>query len=345
MATKKPMKKFKRYDEGGSVEEAMAKQRGLDASNKEAPVGFFERIRAGNIDDPSSEAYKRFGAGRGRATATTTTESKPQIVPRIPPAPRMPSPNEESGKMQNLISAGSDFSSRNQDEGYRPNAGTASERAMLEGAFDSGKITENTGPRTKPIVKTPVKPVASKPKETNKPPQYAGAMRGMRSDAGTSPPIATHGGPRDEEKAANKINIPKMRDDAKKALDEDPSALMMGGGAAAAAAAALLAKTKLGKFGKLFKGAKASDAKRLERPGTVTGKDFLVRDYEGAAKSGAKGAPKKQLGYSKDTDVTDVTAKKRGGAVKKYASGGMVSSASKRADGIATKGKTRCKIC
>jgi hypothetical protein len=257
----------------------------------------------------------------------------------------MPSPNEESGKMQNLISAGSDFSSRNQDEGYRPNAGTASERAMLEGAFDSDKITENTGPRTKPIVKTPVKPVASKPKETNKSPQYAGAMRGMRSDAGTSPPIATHGGPRDEEKAANKMNIPKMRDDAKKALEEDPSALMMGGGAAAAAAAALLAKTKLGKFGKLFKRAKASDAKRLERPGTVTGKDFLVRDYEGAAKAGSKGAPKKQLGYSKDTDVTDVTAKKRGGAVKKYASGGMVSSASKRADGIATKGKTRCKIC
>jgi hypothetical protein len=31
--------------------------------------------------------------------------------------------------------------------------------------------------------------------------------------------------------------------------------------------------------------------------------------------------------------------------VKKYASGGMVSSASKRADGIASKGKTRCKIC
>ena len=43
--------------------------------------------------------------------------------------------------------------------------------------------------------------------------------------------------------------------------------------------------------------------------------------------------------------VRDMTAKKRGGAVKKYASGGMVSSASKRADGIATKGKTRGKIC
>jgi hypothetical protein len=47
------------------------KQRGLDASNKEAPVGFFERLRMGNIDDPNSEAYKKFGAGRGRAEAVT----------------------------------------------------------------------------------------------------------------------------------------------------------------------------------------------------------------------------------------------------------------------------------
>jgi hypothetical protein len=160
------MKKFKRFNEGGPTDEATAKQSGLDVSSKEKPMGFFERLRAGNIDDPSSEAYKRFGAGRGRTAtpAAPMAESKPQIVPRIPPAPRMPSPNEESGKMQNLISAGSDFSSRNQDEGYRPNAGTAMERAMLEGAFDSDKITENTGPRTKPIVTTPVKPVASKPK-------------------------------------------------------------------------------------------------------------------------------------------------------------------------------------
>ena len=36
---------------------------------------------------------------------------------------------------------------------------------------------------------------------------------------------------------------------------------------------------------------------------------------------------------------------KRGGKVKKMASGGMTSSASKRADGIATKGKTRGKMC
>lgn len=36
---------------------------------------------------------------------------------------------------------------------------------------------------------------------------------------------------------------------------------------------------------------------------------------------------------------------RRGGAVKKYASGGSVSSASKRADGIAQRGKTKGRIC
>ena len=35
---------------------------------------------------------------------------------------------------------------------------------------------------------------------------------------------------------------------------------------------------------------------------------------------------------------------KKGGSVKKMASGGMASSASKRADGIATRGKTNCKM-
>jgi hypothetical protein len=36
---------------------------------------------------------------------------------------------------------------------------------------------------------------------------------------------------------------------------------------------------------------------------------------------------------------------KKGGKVKKYASGGSVSSASKRADGIAQRGKTKGRIC
>ena len=76
----------------------------------------------------------------------------------------MPSPNDESGYLQNMISSGSDIVGRPQDEGYRPNAGTAMERATAEGAYDSGKITENTGPRTKPIVKSMPKAMPAMPK-------------------------------------------------------------------------------------------------------------------------------------------------------------------------------------
>lgn len=50
--------------DGGDVSEASDKAAGLEASKGES-VGFFERLRMGNIDDPSSEAYARFGAGRG----------------------------------------------------------------------------------------------------------------------------------------------------------------------------------------------------------------------------------------------------------------------------------------
>ena len=96
-------------------------------------------------------------------------------------------------------------------------------------------------------------------------------MRGARSDAGTSPPVQTHFGPRDEENAPRgKIDVTKY---------------------------SLAERNKM----------------KSDR------------------------AP---------TDYRPVNERfKRGGAVKGYASGGSVSSASKRADGIATKGKTRGKIC
>jgi hypothetical protein len=165
------------------------------------------------------------------------------------------------------------------------------------------------------------------------------------------------------------MDIPAMRDNAKAALADDPSALMMGGGAAAAAAA-LLARTKLGKLGKMFKGANKSTGKDLvvsPSKGPTMGKaddDRAASAYDKLKKSSfvkkgddvtdvtPKSAAMKQLGKptgKKPLDESDTTGGaigyKRGGKMKKYASGGMVSSASKRADGIATKGKTRCKIC
>jgi hypothetical protein len=72
------------------------------------------------------------------------------------------------------------------------------------------------------------------------------------------------------------------------------------------------------------------------------GKSMVDRQDAGAKKAGLSvddyyGSGKAQI------DKQDGTFKK-GGAVKKMASGGMTSSASKRGDGIASKGKTRCKM-
>jgi len=294
MATKKPMKKSRRYEEGGEVtvdepktrrisfnpdgsrtqsfaeqiasrqqtggDQAGFKKSGLEASNKEKPVGFFERLRMGNIDEVGSEAYNKFGAGRGRAMAPVPATKAPPSLPE-PKKVSIGSSDEQyendrakrramarSFDMQQDISAGSDFISRPQDEGYRPNAGTASERAMLEGAFDSDKITENTGPRTKPIEITPAKPP--------KPPK------------------------------------PKVTDTG----DES---------------ARLLARYK----------------KPALRQETVNERAKRFIEKREAAKREKEANP----------------ARGRSGVA--YAKGGSVSSASKRADGIATKGKTRGRMC
>ena len=100
---------------------------------------------------------------------------------------------EESLLRQNMISAGSDFKGRPQDEGYRPNAGTAKERATAEGAYDSGKITESGdqgfgGPGSSRIVKATPKAMPAKPtpKVENKPaPKPAIKAPEMPTDATT----------------------------------------------------------------------------------------------------------------------------------------------------------------
>lgn len=63
------------YADGGMVEsEASDKAAGLNASAGE-DVGFFKRLTMGNIDDPTSEAYARFGAGRAKADRDMESEA------------------------------------------------------------------------------------------------------------------------------------------------------------------------------------------------------------------------------------------------------------------------------
>jgi hypothetical protein len=271
-------------------------------SNKEAPVGFFERIRAGNIDQPGSEAYNRFGAGRGRDRGESVSVNQP-----MPSAPSMPA-------------ASSRPLSDDMYSDYGPSAGRSSSETVKPTRQVMNKPTLPARP-----------PVASKPKPEQdrigmpQAPQYAGPLRGMRSDAGTSPPIATHGGPRDEEKsAAAKIPGQSAKAPQGEKIDSSETGRNVGNALMATGVAGL------GALG-AYKAKKMYDAAKAAKKALSTKKIGMDT--------------KKLSGPRKDSDVTDVTAKKRGGAVKQYASGGMVSSASRRADGIATKGKTRCKIC
>jgi hypothetical protein len=369
---RKPMR-FKRYDEGGDVEESKAKQRGLEMSNKEAPVGFLERFRMGNIDDPSSEAYKRFGAGRGRLEAPAKKEEsaptraiKPTPVarPSMKPNPIFAA-GEEQGKRQPSGDASVAEYYASKPSAPKLQSGDASVAEYYASKPDAPKPAASKPDAPKPAASKPAasKPAASKPaasKPAASKPSDSGASSSTKSDASQIP-----GSSAKAPQGGEKIDSSETERNINAAL----TATGLGG------AAGLFYKGK-----KMYDASKAakqalSSTKRLERPGTVAGKDFVVRDYEGAAKTASKGVPKKQLSYKKDSDVTDVTPKKssssakemgeknlrergnkylfgddapamkRGGAVKKYASGGSVSSASSRADGIASKGKTRGRIC
>jgi len=181
---------------------------------------------------------------------------------------------EDSRDLQNRISAGSDIVGRPQDEGYRPNAGTAKERATLEGAYDSGKIIENTGPRTKPS-----KPAVVTKEELEKSGMslrdYMNKQKGLT---------------RRKEKDPTAGDSPDKK--AQEAAD-------------------------------------AVDATRDMRTPRYT--------PPGSAPKQTTQKPKPKVFMPKAPD------NKFPGS--KFKSGGSVSSASRRADGIATKGKTRGKMC
>jgi hypothetical protein len=353
MATKKPMKKFKRYDEGGSVEEAMAKQRGLDMSNKEAPVGFFERLRAGNIDEPGSEAYNRFGAGRGRAAPAPAAPA----TPAAPAAPSMPA-------------ASSTPLSDDMYSDFGPSAGRSSSETIKPTRQVMNKPTLPAKPTA-----TPVPPLRNTGPDRNslinKPPAYAGPLRGMRSDAGASKPAASAASqiPGQSAKAPQGEKI----DSSETSRNIENAMLATGAGGVGLAG--------LYKLGKMMKGGREAAGKvapYLKELGTSAPKKLLegprkasksadvtdvvpkstsYRSLTGKAREDAKAneareklmksnfvkKPKKPLDESDTTG--GAVGFKRGGKTKNYASGGMVSSASRRADGIATKGKTRCKIC
>jgi hypothetical protein len=117
--------------------------------------------------------------------------------------------------------------------------------------------------------------------------------------------------------------------------------------------------------GKLYTTELASSAPKKSSPAPMqqekavpisSSKSLMGSDRDNASAMSVNERIKKSLASAREgsgpTDSRSVNQRikealgmKKGGAVKKMASGGSVSSASRRADGIATKGKTRGRMC
>jgi len=89
--------------------------------------------------------------------------------------------------------------------------------------------------------------------------------------------------------------------------------------------------------GTLSKSRRNTETGELYNPGVTDGGESATRLQSAADRRDRISANVDNPGYS--------TGMKKGGKVKKMASGGMTASASKRADGIAQRGKTKGRVC
>ncbi len=292
-------RKFKRYQEGGMTEE-QAKAKGLEASKNEK-VGFFERLRMGNIDDPKSEAYKRFGAGRGRVPASAP-------VPMMPSAPATAMPEASVQRMGMAPQMESPLAPPTVAPETSQKFPLAEEIEKTTVATPRKKATQ-----TKKVVAKPAPKKASAPDESAaetsrlarqaKPSTKASESRsGARTRAGTPVPSDNTG------KLAAVLAGVGAGGLGLKGLRQRLMRPDVGGGSASRDAA-----SSMGNRPRLM-GIDPSMESDLERMAGEGGPNF---------RKGGKAKAK---------------------PVMKYASGGMVGKASTRADGIAKRGKTKCKV-
>ena len=330
-------KKRRRFAEGG-ISEAADKESGLKASQGEK-VGFFERLRMGNIDDEGSEAYRRFGAGRGKAERTLVEDRTATPVTRpVAAAPEMDEMEAANAREPIPVSAGP--RAEQPKPGGKPRVNTQASKPSAPAKSSSGRTSAYPMTGAQPTTKT-----------------YD------RSGGPTAEELANYKPP---SKLTKKQQIEKEIDSIKPTAEQTQKGLeaasVMAGGVGLKGLQALAKKLAAPKLAKYSQDALPAPTKRLpyDKAGAVTrarearaaarqeemlkenaaryGLDPKAPGYEAAA-----GAIRKDLG-GKDFSF------KRGGKVKakapmkKMASGGMTSKASSRGDGIAQRGKTRGRI-
>ena len=338
-------KKIKRFQEGGVSD----KDRGLEAS-KEDKVGFFERLRMGNIDEEGSEAYNRFGAGRGKAertpveTMAATPATRP--TPSAQAAPDAAAMDEmEAANAREPIPVPAGPRAEQPKPGGKPRVNVQAEKPAAP-AKSSPKMQDQTYRRTS----------GDTGERPAKNPNYSNEGRGKASKTSLASQIPTGS---DTKPVVGKKVEPMS--DTERNVQNMLAVTGVGAGAA----------------GALYKGKKMLDARKAAQAGAKKRANLkrdveegidrnLADEFQNYSPSAAKKAiaAKQRLAKTKAERSRDLSA---GQAKTKFTSasktpskktkkfddsesnvefkrGGSISGASKRADGIATKGKTRCKM-
>lgn len=342
-------KKIKRFQEGGMSD----KDRGLEAS-KDDKVGFFERMRMGNIDEEGSEAYNRFGAGRAKADRDAASEAEAarrvdasRAAPAAPAASPAVAGNKTQDNSGEFYEAGSgevndtkpDMPVNRSRVNVQAGKPSTPAKSPPKQAQTYSRSSGDTGAR--PKADTSNYSNEGRGREMTKQQQFEKADAEARSPEGVAKrkkqesdqglervtpetALLPGGGLRALSEAAKRLAAPKMAKYAQEALP---------------APTKRLSYDKAGAFSRKRSGrAEAQREEMLKENAKRYGLDEDAPGYGAAADAVRKGLGGKDFSLKKGGSL------KRSAPVKKMASGGMVSNASKRADGIATKGKTRCKM-
>jgi hypothetical protein len=285
----------------------------------------------GNIDEEGSEAYNRFGAGRGKAA-------------RTPPAETMaPSPVRQSAEAA--------MPERSQDD---------------SGAFNeagSGVVNDTKPDRPKPGGKPRVNVQAEKISAPAKsfPKMQEQTYRRTSGDAGEREPAYTRkGGATAEDRASSPRVAPASnpnysnegRGKAGKGLslvDQIPKdkSTVVGGERVSGSELGRNVATTMAALGPVKGAGAVRAAAEFARANRVQDAFNKTATARRTAEMRAKGDATKFSSKPKATQKDSAKKTKKfddDESSIEFKRGGSVSSASKRADGIATKGKTRCKM-
>lgn len=297
-------KKRKRFSGGGITEEE-DKKRGLEAS-KDDKVGFFERLRMGNIDQEGSEAYRRFGAGRGKAERVPVEDRVATPVTRPSATPTTPEKEPEMDELE-----------------------AANKRKPID--VEAGPRAEPPKPGGRARVNVQAsKPSAPAPSKTPaKNPNYSNEGRGKGSPKSLVDQI-----PKDKSMSLMD-QIPRDR------------STVVGGEKVDSTELGRNVMNALGGFGPGRAAGVVRGGVEAARAGRVQDAYNKAATARRTAEMRAKGDATKFASKAKSTDKNPAKKTKKFDDEEsnvEFKRGGIVSSASKRADGIATKGKTRCKM-